>query len=147
MADCKSPIEILLIEDNPGDAKLFQKCFKNDRRPSNLHMVSDGEEALNFLRRLGPHSGAVRPDLIVMDLNLPKIEGRELLSLIKTDRNLRTIPVLVLTSSDSSEDIRQSYECGANCVLIKAGDFEGVVKLVEMVESFWVNLACLPLVR
>lgn len=138
------PVEILLIEDNPGDAKLFQKCFKNDRRPSHLHMVFDGEVAWNFLQRQGEYSKAPRPDLIVMDLNLPKIEGRELLTMIKADRALRTIPVIVLTSSDSEEDVRQSYECGANCVLIKASDFEGVQSLFNMVESFWVNLVSLP---
>lgn len=138
------PVEILLIEDNPGDAKLFQKCFKNDRRPSQLHMVFDGEDAWSFLRKQGEFSNAVRPDLIVMDLNLPRIEGRELLTMIKSDRSLRTIPVIVLTSSESADDVRQCYECGANCVLIKASDFEGVMALFHIVESFWVNLASLP---
>jgi CheY-like chemotaxis protein len=147
MSKVSCPIEILLIEDNPGDAKLFQKCFKRDRRPTNVHMVFDGEEALHFLNRTGAYASAIRPDIIVMDLNLPKIDGKELLRLIKSDVALKTIPIIILTSSDSSEDVRQSYEYGANCVLIKGTDFESVTNLFHMVEAFWVNLVSLPPAR
>lgn len=139
------PIHILLVEDNPGDARLTMEVFKyNNRLPKEFSLVEDGVEALAFLRREGKYSGATRPDLILLDLNLPKKDGRQVLSAIKADENLRRIPVVVLTTSKDQEDIRQAYDLNANCFVTKPVDFDEFAKLVTAIEDFWLTLAELP---
>lgn len=135
----RKPINMLVVEDNPGDAVLFQAFFRQHPRTTNFHIVTDGEEALEYVFRRGRHRMATRPDIIVVDINIPKIDGKDVLREIKLDPRLRTIPVIVLTSSESEEDIRRCYEYGANCVLIKAADIEQAAKVFELIENFWVN--------
>ncbi len=133
------PITMLVVEDNPGDAVLFQAFFRQKPRATQFHVVTDGEEALDFVFRRNKHRTAPRPDLIVVDINIPKIDGKDVLREIKLDPRLRTIPVIVLTSSESEEDIRRCYEYGANCVLIKAADVDQAASVFELIETFWVN--------
>lgn len=144
MPRTKPPLKLLIIEDNPGDAVLFQAFFKQDRRRSEFFHVSDGEEALQFLYKEGAHTGSPRPDIIVVDINLPRIDGKDLVREIKNNDSLRSIPVIVFTSSESEEDIRQCYASGANCVLIKAADVDGASHIFELMESFWINAVHLP---
>lgn len=143
---CKGePIQVLLVEDNPGDAVLFNKCLKKSGRVSNVEVVYDGEEALQrLLGSTAPSSGTNPPQLVIMDLNLPRVSGQELLREIKSHEHLRSIPVIVLTSSEDESDVRSCYEAGANCVLIKATDFDGVTKLVRVIEDFWIDTVCFP---
>ena len=135
----RQPLKMLIIEDNPGDALLFQTFFKQDGRQTTFDVVQDGEEALDYLFRKPPFQKATRPDLVVVDINVPKIDGKDVLREIKNTPSLRTIPVIVLTSSENEEDVRRCYEYGANCVLIKAGDVDQAAQLFELIEKFWVN--------
>lgn len=138
------PAEILLVEDNPGDVRLAQEALKSSKMTNRLHVVEDGVEALAYLRREEPYSAAVRPDLILLDLNLPRKDGRELLSEIKTDPDLRRIPVVVLTISRSEEDVLKTYDLHANCFVTKPVDFLKFAKIVRSIETFWFSIVTLP---
>ena len=138
------PIEILLVEDNPGDIRLTTEALKEQKVLNNLHVVTDGEEALAFLRRQGQYAKAVRPDLILLDLNLPKKDGREVLKEIKTDDGLKSIPVVVLTVSKSEEDIMKSYDLHANCYISKPVDLIQFMKVTKSVQEFWFTIVKLP---
>ena len=138
------PIEILLVEDNPGDVRLTREALKSGKVWSNLHVVEDGEAALTFLRQQGSYTYAPRPDLILLDLNLPKKDGREVLSIIKADEHLKRIPVVVLTTSQAEEDILKAYNLNANCYITKPVDFDQFLKVVRVVEEFWLTIVKLP---
>ena len=138
------PIEILLVEDNPGDVRLTQEALKEHKIVNSLQVAKDGVEAINFLRREGEHVDAVRPDLILLDLNLPKMDGREVLTEIKKDDDLRRIPVVVLTTSRAEEDIIRTYDCHANCYITKPVDFDQFINVVKSIEDFWLSVVKLP---
>ena len=138
------PIEILLVEDNPGDVRLTQEVFREGRLANQLHIARDGVEALALLHREAPHAQAVRPDLILLDLNLPRKDGRELLAEIKTDPALRQIPVIILTTSSADQDILKAYDLHANCYLTKPVDLEEFIRVVRSIEDFWLALVKLP---
>jgi two-component system, chemotaxis family, response regulator Rcp1 len=138
------PVEILLVEDNPGDVRLTMEGLTNSRVRNNLHVVRDGVEAMAFLHREGQHAGAVRPDLILLDLNLPRMDGREVLSAIKSDARFKTIPVVVLTTSGAEQDVRRSYELQANCYITKPADLEQFLTVVKSIEDFWMTIVTLP---
>ncbi len=138
------PIEILMIEDSPDDVDLTVEAFKDAKMRNHLHVVEDGVEALAFLRRAGRYANAVRPDLILLDLNLPRKDGREVLAEIKTDDDLALIPVVVLTTSQAEEDILRAYQLNANCYIIKPVDFEQFIKVVRSIEEFWFTVVTLP---
>jgi chemotaxis family two-component system response regulator Rcp1 len=138
------PIEILLAEDNPGDVRLTQEAFKEGRILNQLHVVSDGMEALAFLRQEGEYRQSPRPDLILLDLNMPRMNGRELLGVIKQDESLRRIPVVILTTSDAEEDIARSYDMHANCYVSKPVDFERFIQVVRSIQDFWLAVVTLP---
>jgi CheY-like chemotaxis protein len=140
----KRPIEILLVEDNPGDARLTLEAFKDARVRSNLSVVEDGVEALAFLNREEGFAQAPRPDLILLDLNLPKKDGREVLLEIKTDRDLKRIPVVILTTSQAKEDISRTYNLYANCYIVKPVDFAQFIKVIECIKKFWLTIVTLP---
>jgi chemotaxis family two-component system response regulator Rcp1 len=140
---CRS-IEILLVEDNPGDVRLTQEALKHNKVHNHLSVVEDGVEALSFLRQEGKHSGSPRPDLILLDLNLPRKDGREVLAEIKADQRLRRIPVVVLTTSKAEEDILRAYDLNANCYVTKPVDFEQFIKVVQSIEDFWLAMVKLP---
>jgi len=137
------PVEILLVEDNPGDVRLTQEVFKESKIRNKLHVVKDGVEAMDFLRQ-GKGANGVRPDLILLDLNLPKKDGREVLAEIKADDDLKRIPVVVLTISKAEEDILRSYSLHANCYLTKPIEFEQFFNLVKYIEEFWLTIVKLP---
>lgn len=139
-----TPIEILLVEDNPGDVRLTQEAFKDARVLNHIVVAGDGEEALARLRRQGVHEGARLPDLILLDLNLPKKSGREVLSEIKHDPALSRIPVVVLTSSRAEEDVARSYDLHANCYITKPVDFDRFIEVVRALEQFWLVVVTLP---
>ena len=138
------PIEILLVEDNPGDVRLTKEALKEGKIINNLHLAKDGIEAISFLRRKGEYVNAVRPDLILLDLNLPKKDGREVLMEIKEDEELRRIPVVVLTTSRSEEDIIRTYDYHANCYITKPVDFDQFIKVIKSIEDFWLSVVKLP---
>ncbi|MEW5803439.1 MAG: response regulator [bacterium] len=138
------PIEILLVEDNPGDVRLTMEIFKEAKIQNNLHITMDGVEALAFLRREGKYSRAPRPDLILLDLNLPKKDGREVLAEIKNDEFLKRIPVVALTTSRSEEDILKTYDLHVNCYIIKPVDFEQFIGVIKGIEDFWLTVVKLP---
>jgi two-component system, chemotaxis family, response regulator Rcp1 len=138
------PIEVLLVEDSPGDVRLTQEAFHDANKSVHLHVASDGVEAMAFLRRHGPHIHAPRPDLILLDLNLPKMDGREVLALIKRDENLRTIPTIILTTSEAEADIVKSYQLQANCYLTKPVQFDAFEILVRSINDFWLTKVKLP---
>lgn len=138
------PIEILLVEDNPGDVRLTQEAFKEGKVRNNLNVVSDGVEALAFLRREDKYADASRPDVILLDLNLPKKDGREVLAEIKDDPDLRRIPVVVLTTSLAEQDILKSYDLHANCYITKPVDLERFITVVKSIETFWLSVVKLP---
>lgn len=138
------PIEILLVEDNPGDVRLTVEGLKESNVRNNLHVARDGVEAMAFLRGEGSQTGAVRPDLILLDLNLPRMDGREVLSEIKSDAKLKTIPVVVLTTSRSEQDVLRSYELQANCYISKPVDLEQFITVVKSIEDFWFTIVTLP---
>lgn len=138
------PIEILLVEDNPGDARLTREALAQSKVRNNLHHARDGEEAIAFLRRESPFGDAPQPDLILLDLNLPKRDGREVLEEVKSDPRLMHIPVVILTSSQAEEDILRSYRLHANCFITKPVDFEQLTRVVQGIEQFWFTLVKLP---
>lgn len=138
------PLDLLLVEDNPGDARLTREALALSKVQNRLHHVRDGEEALAFLRRQDPFDAAPTPDLILLDLNLPRRDGREVLQEIKTDPALMHIPVVILTSSQAEEDILRSYRLHANCFITKPVDLEQLTKVVQGIEQFWFTLVKLP---
>ena len=138
------PIEILLVEDNPGDVRLTLEVFKESKMHNNLSSVGDGVEALAFLRREGKYIQSPRPDLILLDLNLPKKDGREVLAEIKEDPDLRRIPVVVLTTSRAERDVVRSYNLHANCYISKPIDLEQFITVVRSIEDFWLAIVKLP---
>jgi two-component system, chemotaxis family, response regulator Rcp1 len=137
-------IEILLVEDNPGDVRLTLELFKDCKLQNKIHVAKDGVEAIAFLRRMGAYSDAVRPDLIFLDLNLPKKNGREVLAEIKEDSDLRRIPVVVLTGSQAEEDILRSYNLHANCYISKPVDLDQFVSVIKSIQEFWFSIVKLP---
>ena len=137
-------IEILLVEDNPGDVRLIQEGFKDRRIAHVMHVVKDGVEALQFLRGEGPYAKAAAPDLILLDLNLPKMKGSEALAEIKKDEKLKHIPVVVLTSSDKKEDVEKAYLLQANCYVLKPIKLDDFISVVRAIESFWISIVKLP---
>ena len=137
-------VEILLVEDNPGDARLAQEAIREAQMRNHLNWVLDGVEALTFLRKEGKHKQAPRPDLILLDLNLPRKDGRELLAEIKRDDQFKRIPVIVLTTSEAEEDISRVYRLKANCYIAKPPQLDQLVKIVKSIEQFWFRAARLP---
>jgi chemotaxis family two-component system response regulator Rcp1 len=138
------PIEILLVEDNPGDVRLTVEALKEGKVSNHLHVAKDGVEALAFLRQEGKYADAHRPDVILLDLNLPKKDGREVLEEIKADEHLRRIPVVVLTTSSSEQDVLRSYDLHANCYITKPVDLEQFMDVVKGIEDFWLSVVKLP---
>ncbi len=139
-----APIEVLLVEDDPGDELMTREAFKDNKVRNNLHVARDGEEAIDFLYRRGVYTDMPRPDLILLDLNLPKYDGREVLAKIKSDENLNTIPVVVLTTSEAEEDIVRSYRLHANAYVTKPVDFERFLEVVRQIDDFFVTVVRLP---
>ena len=138
-------IEVLLVEDSPGDARLTKEAFQEVNPVVHLNVVADGVEAMAYLRHLGPYAQAPRPDLILLDLNMPKMDGREVLAQIKRDANLKTIPTIILSTSEAQSDIETSYRLQANCYLNKPVLFEDFDGLVKNISSFWLKEVTLPL--
>jgi CheY-like chemotaxis protein len=138
------PIEILLIEDNPADVRLTQEAFREARINNNLHIVQDGVSAMAFMHKTAPYQNAPRPSLILLDLNLPKKDGREVLKELKTDPELRQIPVVILTTSGDEEDVLRSYDLHANAYLVKPIDVLKFVKMIHALENFWLSIVKLP---
>jgi two-component system, chemotaxis family, response regulator Rcp1 len=138
------PLEVLLVEDNPGDVRLTVEGLKEGKLRNNLHVAKDGVEAMAFLRREGEYADAVRPDLILLDLNLPRMDGREVLTAIKSDASLKTIPVVILTTSRAEQDVLRSYELQANCYITKPVDLEQFITVVKAIEGFWFTIVTLP---
>lgn len=138
------PIEILLVEDSPTDALLTKSAFAGARLINTLHVVEDGVEALKYLRKEPPYADCPRPDLILLDLNLPKKDGREVLAEIKMDENLKVIPVVILTTSRAEEDILKSYKLHANCYISKPVDFDSFTEAIATLEKFWFAVVTLP---
>jgi chemotaxis family two-component system response regulator Rcp1 len=138
------PIEILMVEDSPSDTQLAIEALHEAKISNRLSHVEDGVEALQFLRRQGPYQDAPRPDLILLDLNLPRMDGRQLLEEIKRDPGLRIIPVVVLTTSRSEQDVLRSYELHANCYITKPVDFTQFMRVVKSIEHFWLTVVTLP---
>ena len=137
-------IEILLIEDNPGDVRLTEEALKEGKVINRLSVVPDGVEALAYLRKTGEYASAATPDLVLLDLNLPKKDGREVLAEVKQDPELRKIPVVVLTTSRDEQDILKSYDLHANCYITKPVDFEQFIRVVRAIEDFWLSVVKLP---
>jgi chemotaxis family two-component system response regulator Rcp1 len=144
MNDHGEPVEILLAEDNPGDVTLTRKALERGNISNNLHVVNDGVEALAFLRQEGEYADEPRPDLVLLDLNMPRKDGRDVLETIKDDDDLRRIPVVVMTSSEAEEDIVQSYDLHANAYLTKPIDFDGFLEVVKRIEDFWLTVVRMP---
>jgi chemotaxis family two-component system response regulator Rcp1 len=140
----KKAIEVLLVEDSPGDVRLTQEALCGANSTIRLHVACDGFEALAYLRREGTHVGAPRPDLILLDLNLPKMDGREVLGHLKSDDSLKTIPIIILTTSDAEVDILKSYQLHANCYLSKPHELEAFESVVRSVNDFWLEKVKLP---
>ncbi len=138
------PVEILLVEDNPGDVRLTRETLKDSKVLNHMSVVDDGVEAMAFLRREGKHVKATRPDLILLDLNLPKKDGREVLAEIKADEQLRRIPVVVLTTSSAEQDILKMYDLHANCYITKPVDLNQFSAIVKAIEEFWFTIVKLP---
>jgi len=138
------PVDILLVEDSPSDADLTQEALSDGKVLNNLHWVEDGVEALAFLRRQGKYANAPRPDLILLDLNSPKKDGREVLAEIKADSSLKLIPVIILTTSAAERDILKTYELNANCYVTKPINLEQFISTVKLIEEFWLALVKLP---
>jgi CheY-like chemotaxis protein len=144
MVDENRPVEILLVEDNPGDERLTREALKEGKVYSNLHWVKDGVEAMQFLRRQGKYAAVPRPDIILLDLNLPKKDGREVLQDIKNDGDLKRIPVVVLTTSKAEEDVLRTYDLHANCYVTKPVDLEKFIVVVKSIDAFWLTVVTLP---
>jgi len=144
MTGMDETVEVLLVEDNPGDVRLIQEAMTGSKIRTRLHVIEDGEQAMAYLRREASFASAVRPDLIVMDLNLPRKDGREVLAEIGADPALCAIPVVVLTSSAAERDIRRAYDLNANCYLTKPADLEEFTRVVQLIEDFWLSTVKLP---
>ncbi|MCB0549955.1 MAG: response regulator [Phaeodactylibacter sp.] len=144
MVNRTRPYSILLIEDNPGDVRLTQEAFKEGKKEVTLEVVADGVEALKYLRKEEKYAEKITPDLILLDLNLPKWDGREVLKEIKDDPQLKRIPVVVLTTSNAGSDILKCYELHANCFIIKPIDFDDFFNIIHKIEEFWLSTAILP---
>ena len=144
MQNNTQPIEILLVEDNPGDARLTLEAMREAKVHNRIHVVEDGVEAMEFLRRQGRFGDAPRPDLILLDLNLPRKDGREVLAEVKADPELKRIPVVVLTTSRAEEDVLRAYNLHANCYVTKPVDLEQFMKIVGQIDEFWVKVVTLP---
>lgn len=140
----QQPIEILLVEDNPGDVQLTKIAMRESVIPNRLNVVEDGVQAMEYLRQEGEFEDAPRPDIILLDLNLPMKDGREVLSEVKQDKNLRRIPVIVLTTSSDERDIHNSYDLYANCFISKPLDIDSFMKMARKIENFWFSIASLP---
>ena len=138
------PIKILLVEDNPGDADLAREALEESKIKNDLYVVDDGEKAMQFLYRQGEYTSVPRPDLVLLDLNLPKKDGREVLKEIKSDPGLRRIPVVILTISKAEEDVLKSYDLHANCYITKPIDLSQFMKVVRSIEDFWLTIVKLP---
>ena len=138
------PVEILLVEDNPGDARLAFEALREAKVRNNLNWVANGVDAMAFLRREGRYAAAVRPDLVLLDLNLPKKDGREVLAEIKNDEQLRRIPVVILTTSQAEEDIARAYHLNANSYITKPVDLEQFIRVVQVIDNFWLSIVELP---
>lgn len=136
--------EILLVEDNPGDARLAQEALKEGRMTSRLKVVVDGVEAMAYLRREGQYAGSPRPNLVLLDLNLPRKDGRQVLAELKADEDLRRIPVVVLTTSQAEQDILRSYDLHANCYITKPVDLDRFISVVRSIEEYWCSVVTLP---
>jgi chemotaxis family two-component system response regulator Rcp1 len=134
----------LLVEDNPGDVRLIQEALRDGKVWNNPHVVSDGEAALDFVYRRGPFTDAPRPDMVLLDLNLPKKDGREVLAVIKSDPDLKRIPVVVLTTSKEEEDVLRAYNLAANCYVTKPVEFDEFMKVIRAIEDFWLTIVALP---
>ena len=142
--DLVKPIEILLVEDNPGDVRLTKEALKEAKVINNLTVLKDGEEALAYLRRQIPYEKATRPHLILLDLNLPRKDGREVLAQIKAEDSLKRIPVVVLTTSQDEQDVLKSYNLHANCYITKPVDLDQFIRVVQSIEDFWLGIVVLP---
>ncbi|BCL33672.1 response regulator [Nostoc sp. MS1] len=138
------PIEVLLVEDNPGDAELTRIALEDSKISVNLNIVEDGVEAMAFLRKQDKYTNVPHPDIVLLDLNLPRKDGREVLAEIKTDNSLKRIPVVVLTTSQAEEDIIKAYNLAANCYITKPVDFDQFVRIVQSIENFWFAIVKLP---
>jgi two-component system, chemotaxis family, response regulator Rcp1 len=138
------PVEILLVEDNPADVRLTQEAFREAKVRNNLHVAQDGVAALEFLHRVNGHRDAPRPDIVLLDLNLPRKDGREVLAEIKEDESLKRIPVVILTTSTAEQDILRTYDLHANCYINKPVDLEKFITLVKSIEDFWLTIVILP---
>ncbi|MBN3909365.1 MAG: response regulator [Nostoc sp. NMS1] len=138
------PIEVLLVEDNPGDAQLTRIALEDSKISIHLNVVEDGVEAMAFLRKQEKYVKAAHPDIVLLDLNLPRKDGREVLAEIKADEKLKRIPVVILTTSQSEEDILKAYNLSANCYITKPVDFDQFVKIVQSIENFWFAIVKLP---
>lgn len=137
-------IQILLVEDSPGDVRLTEEIMRDAKIANDLHVVTDGEDAMDFLRGIGAHADAPRPDVMLLDLNLPRKDGREVLAEIKADPVLRRIPVIVLTTSSADEDVLHSYDLNANCYITKPIDLDEFISVVRSIEDFWLSIVRLP---
>ena len=138
------PVEILLVEDNIGDVGLIEEVFEEAKIRNNLHVAEDGEEAMLYLRGKGKFSGSLRPDIVILDLNLPNKDGREVLREIKEDNNLKNIPVIILTSSSAEKDILRAYDLHANAYITKPIDFDQFINVVGSIVNFWLEIVQLP---
>jgi CheY-like chemotaxis protein len=138
------PIQVLLVEDSEADIRLTKEAMKEAKVVNTLHVVRDGDEAIDFLRQLGTHALAPRPDLIILDLNLPRRDGKEVLADLKSDNSLKSIPIAVLTTSSAERDIVESYNLGANCYLTKPVDLQQFLNVVAQIEGFWLGIVRLP---
>lgn len=143
-ATTSQPVDVLLVEDNPGDVKLTREALSETKMLVNLYTVCDGVEAMDFLYQRGKHESVPRPDIIILDLNLPLKDGREVLSEIKNQDHLKRIPVVILTSSKAEEDIVKSYNLHANCYITKPLDFDQFIQIVKSIEQFWFTIVKLP---
>lgn len=144
MHEITKPVVILLVEDNPGDTRLAREALKESKLNNTMNSVVDGVEAMDYLHKRGKYTDVTRPDLIILDLNLPRKDGREVLGEIKTDVYLRTIPVVILTTSKSEEDILRAYELHANCFITKPMDMNQFIKVVQSITDFWFTIVKLP---
>jgi CheY-like chemotaxis protein len=144
MTERTKPIEVLLVEDDPGDVVMTREALAESKVMNQLHVVSDGEDAMRFLRRHAPYEDAPRPGLVLLDLNLPRVDGREVLAMVKEDPDLRRIPVVVLTTSQAEEDILRSYDLHANAFISKPVDFDRFLEVVRQVDQFYISVVTLP---
>ena len=142
--DARSPIDLLLVEDDPGDVMMTREAFNESKLLAKLSVVSNGEDAISFLRKQGPFADAARPDLILLDLNLPRLSGREVLGIVKADPDLLRIPIVILTTSEAEEDVLRSYDLHANAYVTKPVGFESFVSVVRQIDDFFISVVTLP---